>query len=189
MSSYQYRKSHCVEIRRSHDRLIFTMGFPILVRWHLYIELGPRSVPDGWDRWECTVGEGGGHAGLMTIRKLKMSLLWMLNCILSVWLFLILFDQIILQLWEKEERIKKKYRIQISFSQFWIWFGSKPLPETILSSSGLLWTRFTEILIEIQTFSFKENYSKMLETTLYWSQYVKGLRGNISQVCWGLKCN
>ena len=31
-----------VEIRRSYDRLISTMGFPILVRWHLYIESGPR---------------------------------------------------------------------------------------------------------------------------------------------------
>ena len=32
-----------MEIRRSYDRLISTMGFPILVRWHLYIESGPRS--------------------------------------------------------------------------------------------------------------------------------------------------
>ena len=31
-----------VEIRRSLDRLISTMGFPILVRWHLYIESRPR---------------------------------------------------------------------------------------------------------------------------------------------------
>ena len=31
-----------MEIRRSHDRLISTMGFPILVRWYLYIESGPR---------------------------------------------------------------------------------------------------------------------------------------------------
>ena len=31
-----------MEIRRSWDRLISTMGFPILVRWHLYIESGPR---------------------------------------------------------------------------------------------------------------------------------------------------
>ena len=31
-----------MEIRRSYDRLISTMGFPILVRWHLYIESGPR---------------------------------------------------------------------------------------------------------------------------------------------------
>ena len=30
-----------MEIRRSHDRLISTRGFPILVRWHLYIESGP----------------------------------------------------------------------------------------------------------------------------------------------------
>ena len=28
-------------MRRSYDRLISTMGFPILVRWHLYIESGP----------------------------------------------------------------------------------------------------------------------------------------------------
>ena len=33
-----------VEIRRSYDRLISTMGFPILVRWHLYIESGPWSL-------------------------------------------------------------------------------------------------------------------------------------------------
>ena len=33
-----------VEIRRSYDRLISTMGFPILVRWHLYIESGPRYL-------------------------------------------------------------------------------------------------------------------------------------------------
>ena len=30
-----------VKIRRSYDRLISTMGFPILVRWHLYIQSGP----------------------------------------------------------------------------------------------------------------------------------------------------
>ena len=30
-----------VEIRRSYDRLLSTMGFPILVRRHLYIESGP----------------------------------------------------------------------------------------------------------------------------------------------------
>ena len=32
-----------MEIRRSYDRLISTMGFPILVRCHLYIESGPRA--------------------------------------------------------------------------------------------------------------------------------------------------
>ena len=31
-----------VEIRRSYGRLISTMRFPLLVRWHLYIESGPR---------------------------------------------------------------------------------------------------------------------------------------------------
>ena len=38
-----------VEIRRSYDRLISTMGYPILVRWHLYIESGPwGSVNKCW---------------------------------------------------------------------------------------------------------------------------------------------
>ena len=34
-----------MEIRRSYDRLISTMGFPILERWQLYIESGPRYSP------------------------------------------------------------------------------------------------------------------------------------------------
>ena len=49
--SYQYRKSHC-GIRQSYDRLISTMGFPILVR-HLYIESGPEyssSASEGLPR-------------------------------------------------------------------------------------------------------------------------------------------
>ena len=29
-----------MEIRRSYDRLMSTMGFPLLARWHLYIESG-----------------------------------------------------------------------------------------------------------------------------------------------------
>ena len=32
------------EIRWSYDRLISTMGFPILIRWHLYIEFGPLWI-------------------------------------------------------------------------------------------------------------------------------------------------
>ena len=44
MSSYQIGNP-IVEIRRSYDRLISTMGFPILVRLHLYIELGPCTHP------------------------------------------------------------------------------------------------------------------------------------------------
>ena len=34
-----------VEIRRSYDRLISTMGFPIPVRWYLYIDSGPCMLP------------------------------------------------------------------------------------------------------------------------------------------------
>ena len=37
-----------MEIRRSYDRLISTMGFPILVRWHLYIESGPWFLCNWW---------------------------------------------------------------------------------------------------------------------------------------------
>ena len=33
-----------MEIRRSYDRLISTMVFPILIRQHLYIESGPRCL-------------------------------------------------------------------------------------------------------------------------------------------------
>ena len=35
------KRNPIVEIRRSYDHLISTMGFPILVRWHLYIESWP----------------------------------------------------------------------------------------------------------------------------------------------------
>ena len=34
-----------LKIRRSRDRLIFNMGIPILVRWHLHIETAP------WPQW------------------------------------------------------------------------------------------------------------------------------------------
>ena len=44
MTSYQYRKSHCGDKTIAYDRLISTMGFPILVRQHLYIESGPRLL-------------------------------------------------------------------------------------------------------------------------------------------------
>ena len=41
-----------VEIRWSKDRLISTMGFPILVRWHLYIESRPWSLGPGAEAWK-----------------------------------------------------------------------------------------------------------------------------------------
>ena len=34
-----------MEIRQSYNRLISTVGFPKLVRWHFYMELGPDSLP------------------------------------------------------------------------------------------------------------------------------------------------
>ena len=37
------KSSNIVEIRQSYDRLISTMWFPLLVRYHLYTESGPRS--------------------------------------------------------------------------------------------------------------------------------------------------
>ena len=36
-----------VEIRQSYDRLISTMGFPTLIRWHIYIEPGPMLSGSG----------------------------------------------------------------------------------------------------------------------------------------------
>ena len=43
MPSYQYRKFHCGD-RWSYHHLFSTMGFPILVRWHHFIESGPRLL-------------------------------------------------------------------------------------------------------------------------------------------------
>ena len=86
MPSYQYREIHCgdktilhigisyvywyvkchftsignpiVKIRQSYNHLISTMGFPILIRWHLYIESGPRyflwHISNGIPQATCT---------------------------------------------------------------------------------------------------------------------------------------
>ena len=43
MSSYENKKPHCGD-KTIKDHLITTMRFPILVRWHLYIEAGPWSL-------------------------------------------------------------------------------------------------------------------------------------------------
>ena len=47
MLSYQI-ENPIVEIRRSYDRLISTMGFPIRIRCHLYIESGSSSLCCHW---------------------------------------------------------------------------------------------------------------------------------------------
>ena len=48
------------EIRRSYDRLISTIEFPILARWHLYIESGSCSFMSTYciamDLWEVSNG-------------------------------------------------------------------------------------------------------------------------------------
>ena len=40
-SQYKGMGTPMLKIRRSRDRLILNMGIPILVRWHIYIEMGP----------------------------------------------------------------------------------------------------------------------------------------------------
>ena len=44
-----------MEIRRSSDHLISTLGFPILIRCHLYIELGPWKISVCEYKWVCKV--------------------------------------------------------------------------------------------------------------------------------------
>ena len=46
-----------LKIRRSRDRLIFNMGIPIMVRRHLYIEMGPRVVMIWQIKWDV-IGYG-----------------------------------------------------------------------------------------------------------------------------------
>ena len=64
-----------MEIRRSQVRLISTMGFPILVRCHLYIELGPCLFDDLTMAWKIVQfdihfpGRGGPWPWLMHIME------------------------------------------------------------------------------------------------------------------------
>ena len=49
-----------VEIRRSYDRLISTMGFPILVRRYLYIQSGPWwHKSESQQQWNWTCSQAG----------------------------------------------------------------------------------------------------------------------------------
>ena len=82
MPSYQYRP--IMEIRWSYDRLISTMGFPILERWHLYIESGPRDPFHKWFEssqsksrkkclafaWKIMIRSGHNFAYVMTAQLL-----------------------------------------------------------------------------------------------------------------------
>ena len=66
--SYQYRNT-IVEIRRSYNRLISTMGFHILLKYQLYIESGPSAI-----NLLIRCNSGGAerrHARLQTINTLR----------------------------------------------------------------------------------------------------------------------
>ena len=62
-----------VYIRRSYDRLIYTMGFPILVRRHLYIESDPwpERIPlsDRQQSSICTFGDYILSAGIHSLKR------------------------------------------------------------------------------------------------------------------------
>ena len=64
MLSCQYRKSHCGDMAVE----ISTLGFPILVRWHLCIEMGSRFFV---------------HSVVTYIRELFQERHWLVLCILS----------------------------------------------------------------------------------------------------------
>ena len=44
MPSYEYRKSHCGDKTILRPSYLKKMGFPVQVRWYLYIESGPCSA-------------------------------------------------------------------------------------------------------------------------------------------------
>ena len=69
MLSYQYRKSHC------GDKTILQPSYlhnGVLVRWHIHIETGPKSLPPSivscWhEGWSCLLH----HSGLSTFMPHK----------------------------------------------------------------------------------------------------------------------
>ena len=87
-----------MEIRPSYDRLISTMGFPILVRCHLYIESGPRRVKWGFLAYGMLSNQDlGGH--FLTHCGLVMpyggrDLSWhpTINQSEGIWIFVAYFD-------------------------------------------------------------------------------------------------
>ena len=68
-----------VETRQSYDHLISTMGFPLLVRWHLYIESGPwwsiLIVLTGWKlTWLTVLANHALWSLTTTVNHLNISL-------------------------------------------------------------------------------------------------------------------
>ena len=66
-----------MEMRRSYDRLISTMGFPILVRRHLYIESGPlrHKWPDHQESRDMKLTEESAQLAVMLLHKFSAALL------------------------------------------------------------------------------------------------------------------
>ena len=64
-----------MEIRRTYDRLISTMGFPILIRRHLYIESGPRLHTSWVEQRQWRESQGmtklGHHIQFTSIRGIS----------------------------------------------------------------------------------------------------------------------
>ena len=70
-----------LKIRRSGDRLIFNIGIPILVRWHLYIEKAPRSLLPCWNEAEYgMISYLWRTVSLCVTRQFKGTLSWMGSC-------------------------------------------------------------------------------------------------------------
>ena len=103
--------SRVYETRRSYDRLISTMGFPILVRWHLYIESGTSNLT---------------HWGRVTH-----------ICVSKITII------------ASDNGLSPGQHQAIIWTNAGIW------------SMGPLGTNFSEILIEIHTFSFRKMHLKM----------------------------
>ena len=68
-----------MEIRRSYDRLISTMGFPIQVRWHLYIESGQRSS-GGFNNVQNTANHGHIYPIICQIMRILINLIRHMHC-------------------------------------------------------------------------------------------------------------
>ena len=89
-----------VEIRRFYDRLIYTKGFPILVRWYFYIESGPwfvvldvgeqQNVHCANGRLQCELkGDVPTLPFYSNLKRLLIQLKWSEACLLSPKIYII----------------------------------------------------------------------------------------------------
>ena len=69
-----------MEIRQSYNCLISTMGVPILIRWHLYIESGPRPLT-GLLHWHWTKSSQYSSASEATLNNMGSSLISQYNTV------------------------------------------------------------------------------------------------------------